>query len=527
MLIHTLKTMSKSRLVNSSRNSICVIANKVILLLFSFAFRTLLIKNLGNVILGLDGIFGSILSVLNVADMGISSAIMFSLYKPLAENDQIKIAAVMNFFRKTYICVGTFIAIVGLCLIPALPFLIKIPEGTNNVELLYVLTLAGTVISYFLSSRRIIFEADQKNYKLIMIDTVISICLQISQILLIIFFPNYIAILVLRIVFQILSNIGINWYAKRKYPTLKINKKEKLTKVDKKLLFGNTGAVMVHKIGGVMVTGMDSIIIGAFVSVVAAAIYSNYMLIIGNITLIVSMAISAITPSVGNLKEETNDINYQYNIFKMVHFASFWVVGMTAICLLCLLKPFIFAWLGVEYVYPIWVELVLVANYFISTMRFGIGTFCTAGGYFKQTAFKPILEGVINLVVSIVSVKYIGILGIFLGTLASLLLGSFWVDPVVTYKKWFKRPVGIYFLHYFCYTAIICAIGALTYFVCGFINVGNKWGDFFVRAIVCFTMCNGLFCLIFFKTKEFHALTIKVKVLFDKIKRKKSNCEPE
>lgn len=476
-------TMSKGRTRNAVINVAVNLTSKVLQLLLSFVFRTLLIRYAGNEILGLDGLFSSIVTVLNMADLGIVTAVIYFLYRPIVECDYEKIAATMNFFQKFYISVGVFVLSVGCALIPILPFLVKLPENSNvNINLIYVLTIINTATSYFLSSRRIIFEANQELYRLTLIDFIVQVALQITQIIIIVTIKNYIAILIARIVYQVLTNIFIWIYALKKYPWLK--NKSKLSKDCKKTLLTNTSAVMVHKVGGVLVTGTDNIIISSFISTLLVGFYSNYNLIISSLSTIAIAIITVLTPSIGNLKESSKDIEHHYKIFKKINSLSYIMIAFMSICLFNLINPFIQIWLGKEYLFDTNVVLVLCVNFYISLMRYPIGAFATAGGYFKQTTIKPIAESIINLVVSLSLVNYIGILGVFLGTTVSLVLGSLWVEPVIVYKKWFKKNSLLFFINYIMQFIVLVVLSTIIYYINKFITFENEIGSFVCKMVI-------------------------------------------
>ena len=205
MLSHT-KIDNTSRTNNSIRNSTVVVLSKMINVIFSFIVRTLIINKLGIEILGIDGLFASVITVLSLADLGIGTAITYSLYKPIANQDYKTCAAYMNFFQKVYVLVGSVIFVLGLLLIPFLPYLINLPNHVDNLMLIYILTLASSAISYFLSSRRVIYEANQVGYAITAVDTISSLISQCLQVLVIVLFNDYVIVLLVRIFATILSN---------------------------------------------------------------------------------------------------------------------------------------------------------------------------------------------------------------------------------------------------------------------------------------------------------------------------------
>ena len=222
-----------------------------------------------------------------------------------------------------------------------------------------------------------------------------------------------------------------------------------------------------------------------------AGYYSNYFTIINSVSIFVTMSIGALTPSIGNLKAESNDINHHYEVLKEVILLNFLMSAFCTSSLLCLLNPFIDLWIGEKFIFKLPIVIVLCLNFYISTMRFGVGAFGTAAGLFKETVFKPILEGVINLVVSITLVRYYGIIGVFIGTTASLVLGSVWVDPYFLFKKWFNKSLKDYFVTYIGMLVYTILISIIIYSVVFYIPNDGIWG--FVYKVVVVVVLNTIF----------------------------------
>lgn len=500
-----------SRTKNSIRNSSVVFFCKIISIIFSFAIRTIFINYLGKTILGIEGLFANIITILNLADLGLSTSIIFMMYKPIAENDERKISAILNYLNKFYFVIGFIVLSVGLAITPLLPHLINLENPIKNLNLYYILTIISTSMTYFFASRRSLFEANQKFYIVNIVDTIVTIVASILRLLILILTGSYAIYLIVTIITNLSSNLIIYIIGNKKYKYLKNYKSEKLNQGEKKELYKNMTAVMSHKVGSVLVTGTDNLLISVLLSTILVGIYSNYLMIINMIMGLVTIVISSLTPSVGNLKQESQDTNKDYNIYKLINFVTFWLVSVTAICLFCLLNPFIQTWLDSSFLFDWKIVLLLCANYYISTMRHSVGVFATAAGYFKKTWYKPFLEGLINLVCSILLARFIGVAGIFLGTTISLILGSCWIDPVITFKHWFKRSPLKYFLNYLYELIVLIAVGSLCYFATKYINLNiNVWLNLILQGITCFAIANLGLLLVSFKKNEFKEIVKKV-----------------
>ena len=119
-------------------------------MLINFGTRKIFIVAFGENYLGISGLYSNILSVLSLAELGVGSAILYCLYKPVAENDYAHINALINYYKKLYRIIGLAVAAIGLLVVPFLNYLVNIEADIGNITLYYLLYLANIVASYFL-----------------------------------------------------------------------------------------------------------------------------------------------------------------------------------------------------------------------------------------------------------------------------------------------------------------------------------------------------------------------------------------
>ena len=505
--------MKNSRQKNAVLNVSAVIGTSLLSTICSFIIRSIIIKKLGIEILGLDGLFTSVISVLSLADLGVNTAVIFSLYEPISKNDHKKINAYIRLIQKIYVCVGLFFLGAGCLLIPVLPYIVNLPEKVNNLYLIYLLTLGNVSISYFFASRKVLLEADQRNRIIVLISTIINIASQFLQAEIIILFKDYVFVLVIRMISTMLSNIIIFSYGNKLYPYIKKYGKEELSGLEKKELVTNTVAVFFHRVGTVFVTGTDQLIISTFINTIISGIYSNYLIIINSLMGFITVAFNAFIASVGDLKVSDNDNQKHYNIFKEIYVINFAISFLSAVLLYSLLDGFISIWVGTEFLLDKVTVIALCINFYVTAMRLGIGVFTTAAGYFKNTLAIPIIESVINSVVSIVLVIKIGLVGVFVGSFTSILFGSFWVSPYITFKKWFNKPLKEYYIRYiiyFVYTFISAII--VKYVLNTFIH-GNDFGCFILSSVIALVLSLVLLVAMLMVLPEGKKLFQRVKLI--------------
>ena len=294
--------MRNSRTSNVVRNMWVGTFFQVLSLFLGFVSRTIFIRILGSEYLGLNSLFTNVLTILSFAELGIGNAIVFSMYKPLADEDTDKLKKLINFYKKTYTIIGFIILVVGILIIPFIPSIINdTPNIKENIYLIYLLFLIDTAISYFFSYRTSIISADQKNYIVVMYTYIFKICQIILQLILLYFTKEYMLYLILQVITTFLTNLYLSNKSKKMYPFLKELGNNQLEKKETKKIFDNVKALFIYKLGSVVLNGTDSIIISKYLGLIVLGLYSNYYLLVSAITQILSQLFNAFTSSIGNL----------------------------------------------------------------------------------------------------------------------------------------------------------------------------------------------------------------------------------
>lgn len=512
------------RIQNSLKNIGFGLTGQIISLGMGFIVRTVFIGILGIEYLGVSGLFTGVLMVMSLASLGFDTAIIYSLYKPIAEDDKKQILSLMNLYKKAYSIIGIIVFVLGLSLLPFLSYLMSGETSVNHIEIIYILFVIQSASSYFFVYKQSIIIADQKNHIISKILSVFTILSSLAQIALLLWTKDFIIVLSSQILIGILKNAYIVRKANTLYPYLKGKNDHKLSGKDKKHFFKNMYSLMMYKISGVVINGTDSIVISKFIGVVAVGMYSNYLLILSTLSTFLSYIFYSLTASVGNLNlQETSE--KKHSVFKIIQFSSFWVYGLFTVCLLNLMNPFIIFWLGEEYVFSQWIVIAILLNFFTSGMQAAATTFRDTTGLFQKGKYSPVIAAIINLGVSIVLVNYIGIAGVFLGTVISRFCTYFWFDPYVIYKSIFNQPVRSYFLRYIGYSLTVLVSAFFTKGICSLMSGMPPFWDLFLDAIVSVTVTCGLFIAVYWKTAEFLYLLNLVKGLFSRLGIIKKNVE--
>lgn len=494
--------MEGSRTKKSIRNIIFGIGNKFIYLLLQFLSRTVFIKILGAEYLGINGLFTNVLTLLSLADLGISSAMVYSFYKPLAQNDKNKLAALTTFYKKIYNCIAMTVAIVGLILVPFIHIIVNTDSDIPNLELYYVLFLANTVMSYLFVYKSSIIEADQKAYiisRYKLINTVIS---TILQIVLLIITHNYILYLLIQIFCTLLNNVLIARKSGKLYPF--IQEKVDLDQKEKKDIFQNIKAVFIYKFSSVLLNGTDNIIISKMIGTVWVGLYSNYLMVINAINTFINTIFNSMYASIGNLVV-TSNYKRKKEVFNIISFVGFFIATFTTTCLIILLEDFITLWIGTDYILKTSILIAIIFNHYLSCVLQPIWSYREATGMFKKTKYIMLVCAIENIVLSIILGKILGIAGILVASSISRLSTYFWYEPIILFKDFFNSSSRLYFwkqlkniiLTVFC---IIITIG-LTSFIKD-VSIIN-W---IIKAIIAMIVPTVIYFLLYRKSDEYKYL---------------------
>ena len=493
--------MLKSRLVYTGKNVFWGYAGSIVTALMSFVLRTAFIHTIGIDYLGINGLFTSVLGVLTLTELGIGTAMNYSLYKPVSENDTEKIRVLMHLYKRAYRVVAAVVAGLGLIILPFLKYIIKGADGIEYVSIYYLVFLFNTVSSYFVSYKYSLVNADQKNYLVTNITAVSTVLMNVVQIAVLTVFKSYIFYLVTQTVFQLAQKIYTSYYIDRRYPYLKDKSACAPDRSETEKIKKNVKGLILHKVGEISVYQTDNIIISAFINIATVGLVSNYTLIINAVNSFVNVAFSSTTGSLGNLFA-TDDNEKHHEIFNVLDFIGFWIFGFTSVAIFALAQPFITLIWGGKYVLPIAVVSLIMLNNYLVGQRISVNNIKVAGGIFTQDKYLSIMQGIVNLAVSVVLAKRFGILGVYIGTIVSGLIPSL-LRPYIVFKNLLGVSAASYYKRFFVRLLLICVTAVL----CLYINLAllshMTWPRFFTAAFITAIIPNIIIFVLYRKTKEF------------------------
>ena len=494
--------MKLDRVGNAKRNIFFTLINKIITLLFPFVIRTVLIKEIGAEFLGLNSLFASILQVLNLAELGFTSAVVFSMYKPIAEDDNETLCAILNFLRIIYLKISLVMLVAGLVIMPFIPHLIKgtCPEGIN-LYVLYIIYLLNTCLSYaFFSYKQTVLTAYQRIDILNNINTVLYLFIYSLQLLIIYTTHNVYLYSFSYVISTAIMNSLSAIIANKKFPHLVC--KGSLSSEIKADIKQKVAGLMIGKVAGITRNAMDSIFLSAFLGLVETAIYNNYYFIMNSVTGFMLIIYGSIVAGVGN-SVATETVEKNYEDLKTLNFIYMWISGWFAICLLCLYQPFTVLFFGENMLFPFTTVIAFCCYFYVLKTGDMLCLYAEANGLYWHQRYVAIAEGGFNILLNFILGKYFGALGIVSATTISLLLSTNSWGASIVFKNYFKNQrLSEYFGRHFLYLLVTIIVGFITLWFCNLISE-NTIAALLKKAVVCTIVPNTLFMLIYFKSIQF------------------------
>lgn len=502
----------ESRINNSAKNLISKLGISIIMVMLGFVTRKVFVDNIGVEYLGLNGLLSNILGIMSLLEGGFATSVVYNMYKPLAEDDRPKILALLQLFRKVYIWIAIGISVFGICLYPFIGHFMKDGENLRYVGVVYFIFLFNSVINYFSAYKWSLINASQKVYKLTFINLFYQIGLSLSKLAILYYTKNYILFLIIESLFNIGYNIAVVYKANQLFPYIKTREHYFVDEKTKNNIITNIKALFINKIGGYFMHSTDNLIISSFVSVASVGLYSNYTLITGLAKSLVSQSLDSFSASVGNLiaSESTEKV---YSVFKTCFFINFILVSIPIIVFCNTLTPLVRWWLGADYLLGNFIVWMILFNFYIDSIRTTALTFKIKSGIFIQDRWTPFLQGVINVVLSLLFVKKWGIAGVLIATSISILSIGFWQFPNLCYKYIFKRGLWDYFRRLIVYSLVGILCIFFSHYICSKVQVKCLFLSIITKGLITISVIILMYWTAFHRTEQYKESLVYVRSL--------------
>lgn len=494
--------MKIERTKNASKSIAAGMVLKLYQMLAPFLMRTAMIHFMGVEFLGLNSLFTSVLHILNLAELGVGSAMVFSMYKPIAEDDEDTICALMGLYRRYYRMIGLVIGVVGLVLTPTIPYLIEgeIP-GNLNVYVLYLLNLGATVLTYWLFAYKNCLLSAHQRTDVSSIVTMLTTTLQYGvQLVIMIFWKNYYLHLIVALATQALNNVVTALVADRMYPNYKV--KGQLTKQQTDKINQRIRDLFTGKVGTVVLGSSDSVVISAFLGLSVLAIYQNYYFILSSVLGVVEIIMQSIMAGLGNsYVTETKEKNYRD--LKKFTFLFLWMTGICVCCFLGLYQPFMELWVGKELMLGFGAVVTFSVYFLAFSLNRLLNVYKDAAGLWHEDRFRPLVTALVNLTLNLLWVNYWGIYGVLLSTVVSMVcVGMPWLLHNMFTVFFEKKLLKGYLRELGSFVFLIGLAGVLTWLCCLPI-CGNLWMVLGLRLLVCVAVPNLVFYIALHRSQQF------------------------
>jgi len=504
--------MSDSRTRNTLRIIRSGLMSRIISLGLPFINRTIIIYILGAEFTGLSSLFTSILSVLNIAELGFHSAVVYSMYEPVAKKDDQRVCELLTLYKRIYQTVGIIILALGLCIMPFLPRLINgtVPSGIN-LYVLYVLYLINSVFSYFLFSyRESVLMANQRQDISQIIRALVKVLQCILQMIVLIGTKNFYAYLIVEILCTGITNLALAHETRKRFPQYQcVKTKVPMPEAIKKQVSG----LLVGKICDKARNSLDSIILSAFFGLTTVAIYDNYYLIYSALYSLMLVVCNSMAASIGNsIITETVEKNYE-NLLKF-SFIQAWISGWITICMLCIYQPFMKLWMGEELMFPVKDMVLMCVYFYVINMNNIRNQFVSGTGMWWKLKSSYAIEALGNILLNIVLGKLFGITGVILATILTIFFMNFLWRTVVLFDNYFKTmSLRNFLMDHLGWAGAICVAALVTYFMCNALSFSNLV-QIIVNGIICIIVPNVILLLLFVKTKQFQETKVFARKIF-------------
>lgn len=507
-------------------NSIFGMAGYAILMLSNFITRSVFVDQLGLSMAGVDTTFKNFLQVLSLAELGLSTGLLYKLYKPIEEKNNREIKRVLNFYKQAYKVIASVFMGGAVVLAFVVNFFIEDTDKSPlYISFLFILYAGDTVASYLFANRKALIVADQNNYLVNRNDAFIALITLISQVTLLYLTKSFIVYAVVKIVCRLIGASLIGNKFKKMYPEIAKDKsKETITGDERKSLIKNMSAMLCHRIGGVSVTATGSAITSKMLGTVQAGIYGNYTIITTALMQLVTQVFNGVTASFGNIiTVESKETIYKR--FKLLYFFNYLIFSFFTVSVGVIVQPFMMLWMHGDpnSLFQNRTVVLLLCYFYIFGIRRVVLMAKDSAGLFRQDQWFAILEAVLNIVMSVVFVLWFkSVDGILLANILSMLIIPLWTQPYLVYKYVLNAKLSSYYVRYVIYFAMTAGIYVLTSLVANKLttNISNLFVELIVRGVICVVIPNVVNVVVFARTQEFKdLLTLLLGVVKKKTKK--------
>lgn len=502
--------MKLERTKNAARNILFDGTLEMVNMLFPFVIRSVMLHYLGTEYLGLNGLFKSLLTFLNLAELGVGSAMVFSMYKPIAEDDTASICALLRLYRTLYRIIGLAVAAVGLTLMPVLPKLIKgdLPAGMD-LYVLYLMNLGNTVVTYWLFAyKSSLLQAHQRRDVISKVGLALRMTEYVLKILILVFTRNYYLYLSVQLLCQIAVNVLTAVCASRMYPQYVPG--GKLPKEKTADIFRRVRDLFTSKLSATVFDAADTLVISSFMGLAVLAVYQNYYFVITALRMMLVVLLNACMAGVGNkLVMESGEANFRD--LERITLLFSWILGVTCSMLLCMYQPFMNIWMGEENMLGVGLVVCFGVYYYSMGANKLINMFKDAAGIWHRDRWRPLTAALVNLCLNLATVRWLGLYGVLLSSVFSIVAIQIpWLFHNLFREVFPRKFMGRYIRMFCVLTATALVSCGASWFLCGLYTL-SVWPALVVNAAVSFAVPNLFYFAVYGRAPLFRESVSQLK----------------
>lgn len=494
---------------NLAKNVIVYTGIFVISSILLFVSRAYIYKYLGDDIAGVASLFVSILAFLNLSELGLSVAVMYSLYKPVEDKDYVKVNGIIHLYRSLYKKCSIAVLAGGAVVTLFISIFNKSSISNADVRVYFIFFLVSNVISYYFYHNVTLFFVYEQAYIMSIADLLTKVIKVILQILVMVYTRSYLNYLLLEIAFNLIYYISLELMARRRFNFL-YKEESALNELDKQEIFKNIKGAVFHKLGAFIVFGTDSLLISYFINVAVTGIYANYMMVINFCGSLMAKIFEPLAATIGRFITRSSDEKQVFGLFNNLYLINYVLAVNLTTGLYFALNNFVKLWLGEGKLINSLTFVLIIVNFYITAMRPSIERFKEAAGILYKDRYVAVVESLINLVASLILVHYMGLSGVVAGTVISNIVAVVIIKPYYTFKYVLKRPFSTYISYYVKGVLLLGINLALINFVLASVfKVYNYTiGNFLIRGITSVIMTNLLLLVVALLNKDYRKLVL-------------------
>lgn len=472
--------------------------NNLLLAILPFLLRRILIQQMGLEYASIKGLFTSIITVLSLAELGIGSVMAYAFYHPIVHGDIKKICALLKLYEKYYRYIAFLILGMGLCLMPFLPMLIhgSLPTGLN-LYFVFALFLFSSFFSYVVYAyKKSLIFALRMNYINSIVNILVTCFRVIGQIYVILVFHNYYLFICIEIGSQILTQLLIQIWSKKNFPELypygeiAYEEEQKIRQMVKD--------VFTAKLGGVILSASDTIVISSFMGIMALTYYQNYMLIIAAMMNLVQVFMTSIHASIGHILITSNEYNNQ-RYFKVILLIFTYIAGLATTGFILCSQQFITLWLGGDMRLSMLIVVFFGIHIYSQVVNKVLNLYKDAMGNWRFDKYRALITSLTNLTLNILTVHWLGFYGVIGSTfVATILISIPWLFyEILSSPRFIQQFKAICLFSVKIIMINLMIVGIMIY------GLSVLHMNFLIEVFSVILIYSIIFCLVYQRTQEF------------------------